>query len=212
MISFVPCMVPIHHGRMQNFTNQNPSKLTPADLSSTASTYGLTAAHLSAIAAIEGSGAGYLPDGRPKILLEAHIFSRLTGHKYDQSHPGISSPVWNRSLYKGGAGEYPRLAEALALDEGAVLSSASWGLFQVMGSNFGVAGYGSVQDMVRDHVAGGEPAHLKALMRFLASNRLIDALKKGDWASFARGYNGAGYAANSYDQKLAVAFAKAGGR
>ncbi len=197
---------------MQSFMNSNPAKLTAADLSSTASLYGLLPAHLAAIAAVEGAGVGYLPDGRPKILLEAHIFSRLTGRKFDESHPQISSTVWNRALYRGGANEYPRLAEAAGLDETAVLQSCSWGLFQVMGSNFAVCGYGSAQAFVADHVNGGEGGHLRALMRFLQANRLIDALKRGDWTAFARGYNGPGYAANSYDQRLAAAFAKAGGR
>jgi hypothetical protein len=109
-------------------------------------------------------------------------------------------------LYRGGALEYPRLAEAQQLDEQAALGSASWGLFQIMGSNFKLAGYGDVISFVRAHVAGGEHAHLEALLTFLKNSGLIDELQRCDWAGFARGYNGSGYAQNSYDQKLKAAF------
>ena len=188
-------------------TNPSPIRLTPEHLAEIAAAHGLTPAHLAAIADIEGSGSGYLPDGRPKILFEAHIFSRLTGHRFDASHPGISSFSWNRSLYKGGAGEYPRMSEAMALDETAALQSASWGLFQVMGKNYGPAGYSSVANFAADHVLGGEPAHLAALGRFLAARGLVDPLRRCDWPAFARGYNGPGQV-EVYSKRLADAYAK----
>jgi hypothetical protein len=39
-------------------------------------------------------------------------------------------------------------------------------------------------------------------------NHLDVALAKRDWTAFARGYNGKGYAANRYDERLRLAFAK----
>jgi hypothetical protein len=35
---------------------------------------------------------------------------------------------------------------------------------------------------------------------------LVDELRRNDWAGFARGYNGPGYADNRYDTKLASAY------
>jgi hypothetical protein len=62
-------------------------------------------------------------------------------------------------------------------------------------------------------MCSGVGAHLMAFVALVAfSTRMNDALRQHDWATFARLYNGAGYAANSYDMKLAAAFRKHGGR
>lgn len=37
---------------------------------------------------------------------------------------------------------------------------------------------------------------------------LVDELQRHDWAGFARGYNGAGYKRNNYDEKLRQAYNK----
>jgi hypothetical protein len=47
-----------------------------------------------------------------------------------------------------------------------------------------------------------------AFCGFIKSNKLDTHLRKHDWARFARGYNGPGYAENKYDEKLARAYAK----
>src|SRR5262245_45531080 len=79
-----------------------------------------------AVIQIESSGAGYLPDRRPKILFERHKFHRATGGRFDNSHPDISNRKQG-GYGAGGAHQYERLEEALALDRDAALSSASWG-------------------------------------------------------------------------------------
>ena len=56
----------------------------------------------------------------------------MSGVRFDESHSHISTPSWVRN-YKGGAGEYERLAEAIALNREAALKSASWGMFQILG-------------------------------------------------------------------------------
>src|SRR5690349_16354590 len=110
--------------------------LTPADYQRAASALGCETAVIRAVDRVESAGSGMLLNGQPEILFEAHIFSRLTGGKYDTSHPHISSRSWNRSLYKGGAAEHGRLDEAVALNRTAALQSASWGRFQILGSNW----------------------------------------------------------------------------
>lgn len=95
------------------FQNPAPSRLTPADFASLAKPYSLTPAHLQAITEVEGKGQGYLPDGRPKILYEAHIFGRLTGHRFDATHPNLSRPTWTLGLYLVGGREYERLQAAM---------------------------------------------------------------------------------------------------
>lgn len=88
------------------------------------------------------------------------------------------------------------------------MSAASWGLFQVLGSNYKAAGFPTVQEFVRAHVEGGERSHLEAALRFMAVNGLIEKLRRGDWRGFARGYNGRDYEKNAYHVKLQKAIEK----
>jgi peptidoglycan hydrolase-like protein with peptidoglycan-binding domain len=58
-------------------------------------------------------------------------------------------------------------------------------------------------------MAASEGDQLDAMVGFIAHHGLDQPLRRADWASFARGYNGPGYAANAYDTKLEEAFAAA---
>ncbi len=158
------------------------------------------------VLAVETRGSGFLADRRPKILFERHYFSRLTKGQFDASHPDISSPVQG-GYGLGGSHQYDRLSAALALNEEAALRSASWGLAQIMGDNFALAGFGNVHDMVQAMVSA-EDAHLAAFTKFLQSKKLDRALIIHDWTTFARGYNGANFAENHYDTQLQGFFAK----
>lgn len=175
-------------------------------------------AALMAVAEIESGGAGFLRDGQPTILFEAHHFSRLTKHIYDRTHPKISSRSWNRRLYAVGATpelrgqrEHERMGIAATLDRDAALQAASWGKFQIMGFHWEDLGYRSLQEFI-NAMYESEAAHLDALVRFLKRNHLDAKLRRLDWQGFARGYNGPGYAANRYDVKLAEAFARHSGK
>jgi N-acetylmuramidase len=121
----------------------------------------------------------------------------------DAQYPDIS----NRTPggYSHGPAEYNRLAEAVQLDRTAALKSASWGLGQVMGFNFDKAGYDSVEAMVQKNMES-EDEQLLAMANFLKASGLDRPLAAQDWTSFARGYNGADFARNLYDVKLAAAF------
>jgi hypothetical protein len=161
-----------------------------------------------AVADVESGGRHDLPDGRPQILFEAHWFSKLTGHQYDATHPGISSREWDRSLYKGGAAEWGRLNAAIELDADAALQSASWGLFQIMGFNYKACGFASVTDFV-NFIKGPDDADMEAFINFVKANPLIlKAMREKDWKAFALHYNGPGAVA-SYSAKMADAYAKA---
>lgn len=164
-------------------------------------------AAIKAVAEVESSTDAFLPNGKPKILYEAHIFSRLTGHIYDASHPSISSRAWNRSLYIGGAQEYTRLEQAMALNVTEALKSASWGRFQIMGFNHRAAGFASIENFVKAMFTS-ERKQLDAFVSFVKSKGLDQHLTTLNWAAFARGYNGSQYAKNKYDVKLQQAFDK----
>ncbi len=187
------------------------ARLDDGDVERAAAALGCDRGAILAVVHVESAGSGFLADGRPKILFEATVFHRLTGGRFDGTAPDLSSPTWNRALYKGGAAEYKRLQAAMALDEDAALCSASWGMFQVMGENFHACGFASVTDFVAAMVAG-EGRQLDAFVAFVkASPAMAQALAAHDWAGFARHYNGPGYQENHYDTKLATAYQQAGG-
>lgn len=163
---------------------------------------------IQAVAEVESPVGGFLPDGRPTILFEAHIFSNLTQGRYNGDYPNISSPRWNRKLYGAtGAHQHDRLALAAGLNRSAALQAASWGRFQVMGFNYKVCGYNTLQSFI-NAMYRSERDHLDAFCGYVISRALDDELRAHDWAGFAYGYNGSGYAANHYDTKLAAAYRK----
>ena len=182
-------------------------RLSDAGILHAARRLGCELAAIRAVIEVESGGAGFLSDGRPKILFEAHIFSRETGGKYDRSHPTLSSKVWNRAFYKGGTAEYARLYQALQLDAEAALKACSWGMFQVMGFNWRACGERSLHGFILA-MHHNEDAHLALFTGFIESEGLAPALRSRDWPAFARKYNGPSYAQNHYHTRLEEAYRK----
>ncbi|RDH42433.1 N-acetylmuramidase domain-containing protein [Zooshikella ganghwensis] len=166
-------------------------------------------AAVKAVADVESCGKAFIAKHKPAILFEAHIFSRLTQHQYDEAYPHLSSRKWNPKLYKGGLKEYDRLAEAKLLNETEALKSASWGKFQIMGFNYQLAGFKTINDFVAA-MCNSEEAQLMAFVSFIQAHKsMLQALRNHDWAKFAKCYNGPAYAKNRYDSKLAAAYQQA---
>lgn len=184
------------------------TQLGMADYQRAASALGVDVATVRAVAEVESSGGGFLPDGRPKILFERHIFARETGGRFNQSHPGISGSAGGYGA--SGAHQHLRFEQAYALDPAAAMKSASWGEFQIMGFNHKMVGYDTVGQFV-EAMRGSAGNQLDAFVQFIESAGLKGALQNKDWAGFARGYNGPGYASNQYDSKMAAAYAKYAG-
>ncbi|MNN22095.1 putative peptidoglycan binding domain protein [compost metagenome] len=168
-------------------------------------TLGITESEVWAVLTVETRGFGFLTDRRPQILFERHVFRRLTKGAHDAGNADISNP--KAGGYIGGAGEYGRLEKAMQLDKTAALQSASWGIGQVMGFNFKVAGFASTDKLVAGMVKD-ENSQLLAMANFIKGNNLAGALQRNNWVSFARGYNGPEFKRNEYDARLAAAHAK----
>lgn len=180
--------------------------LAAGDVVAVAQRLNCEAAAVWAVCDVESAGGGFLPDKRPKLLFEAHLFSNLTQHRFDATHPDISSPTWNRALYgAAGAHQYDRLAEAIALDRAAALQSASWGMFQIVGMNFAACGFAAVEAYVAA-MCESEAAQLDAFAAFCVHEELAQLLAARSWTPFALRYNGPGEAENDYAGKLAAAY------
>jgi N-acetylmuramidase/Peptidase_C39 like family len=187
-------------------TGQPGADITIADIEAVAAEIGVDPIVLEAVLSVEAAGAGFLPSDRPKILFEAHWFSYFTDGIYDADYPGISSPVWNRALYKGGELEWDRLELAMGLNHDAAVDSASWGIAQIMGEHRTALGYGSAVNWVQA-MSRSEAEQLRAMGKFIALHpAMIQALKRLDFAGFAYLYNGEGYEINQYDIQMADAY------
>lgn len=176
--------------------------LSAGGLAAAAGRLGVDAAEVWTVLRVETSGCGFLPDRRPQILYERHIFHRLTLGQYDDGD--ISDPAPGGYGPKG-AHQYDRLAAAAARDRTAALQSASWGISQIMGMNYRMAGFADVESMVAAMLES-EDAQLTAMGSFLLAAGLHAPLQAHDWTAFARGYNGPGYARNHYDVRLAAEY------
>lgn len=161
---------------------------------------GVDGARIWAVLRVETKGCGFLADRRPQILFERHRFHKETGGAFDKTAPDISS---RRSGGYGASGptQYERLARAIALNRWAALRSTSWGIGQVMGFHAETVKYSGVEAMVSAMTAG-EDEQLRVMATFIAEAHLGRPLQREDWASFARGYNGADFARNHYDERL----------
>jgi hypothetical protein len=189
---------------------RDPKHLALADLERAARTLDVPLACIRAVNEVESRGAGFLPDGRPVILFERHVFwKRLLARRIDPAPFAARQPdivSLTRGGYRGGAAEYTRLASAESIDAGAAWESASWGAFQVMGYHWERLGYAGIDEFVAC-MDRGEAEHLDAFVRYIAADdALRRALGARQWAAFARTYNGPDYAANLYDVKLARAY------
>lgn len=183
---------------------------TPAGLAHAAAVIGCELAALKAVLSVEAAGSGFDRLKRPKALFEPHIFYRLLAGQPAKLKAaiagGLAYPRWGMKPYP--ADSYPRITAAIAIDETLGLEAASWGLGQLLGSNFAKAGFPTPQAMVAAFV-GGEDAQLAGMAAFIVGSGLAADLRLKKWAAFARGYNGPSYAKNRYDAKLAAAYARA---
>ncbi len=167
--------------------------LTRADFEEVAATLGCEVEAIQAVVQVEsGSGGAFAGDGKPVILFEPHIFSRLTNRRFDASHPAISYRSWDASKYpRSQDGRWAQLREAYALDAQNAVASASYGLFQIMGFNHQFCGFADPKAFVSD-MCRSQAQQLKAFAAFVRSKNLADELVRKDWEGFAAVYNGTG--------------------
>jgi hypothetical protein len=166
-----------------------------------------------AVFAIESGGQAFGADGRTLIRFENHLFynywgknnldkfnkfftfdlgQRWTGHKW-RSDPknawidfhGIQAREWDVFNF------------ARSLDETAAMMSISMGAPQIMGFNYAVIGYASVQDMFnafarsdRDQVLG----FFDFIQGVLPGAGAVKTLQAKNFTQFATIYNGSGQA------------------
>ena len=188
-------------------------KLVASDYESAAKTLGAEAAAVHAVASVESGGrTGFDAQNRPKILFETHHFRANSKGAFNTSHPELTAPYKSKlrkASYK--KDQWTVIRAAFALDPEAAVMSASWGMFQVLGENAKSCGWKTLDQFVTD-MFYSEGQHMRVFLGFCKANNLTRYLVTKNWKSFASGYNGASYADNAYDTKMASAYALYSGK
>lgn len=194
-------------------SNSSKTGITDDDLATRAKTLEVEVAALKAVWKVETGGrGGFLPNDKPVILFEGHIFWQqlrargLNPQDYVKGNEDILYQKYDKTKYVGGVGEHDRLDRAIEINEDAALASASWGMFQTMGYLYEKCGCKTVKEFVTK-MQESELAQLDLFIGLLNSNsNMLKALQNLDWQTFARLYNGPSYAQYHYDEKLAKAY------
>jgi len=170
--------------------------ITLSEKEALAKEFGIEYKALNAVFIVESSGSGFdRKTGLIKIQFEPYWFKKYTGKK-------LANGVENQTA------EWKAYNAAYKIDKAAAMKSTSWGLGQVMGFNYKAAGYKDVQAMLDDFNLN-EANQLRGMLNFIkATPKMLEALKKKDWATFAKYYNGPKYKDFNYDTRLAAAYAK----
>lgn len=191
----------------------NVAPVSAAHIADVASALQVETAALKAVLEVECRGSGFYRSGRLTMLYEPHIV-----YRYSSGDVRVKLVRMGLASLSAGAIPYPpteaeRYAQfnqcALVGDIELACKSCSWGLPQGMGFNHKPFGYASAEEMVRAFAQKGEAEQIEAMGRFIAANPAMHrALRNTMWATFAKAYNGTGYAKNRYDTKLATAYLK----
>jgi hypothetical protein len=206
-------------------------KLTDQDIRDLALEQGYEYAELKAFIMVESSGTGFDKLGNLMIQFEPHVFAKWL-EIFDVEHTLTKSVRDGRTTYKiiacikgtmepieltnGVEVQSKELAAydvALKIDERAAKLSTSWGLPQILGEGYDLAGYASAQAMI-DDFRENEVNQVRAMCTFLDKKGIRKYLQNGDWYNVARLYNGAGFIKQTdlskrYDTKLKAAYEKA---
>lgn len=185
--------------------------VTDKEIQEVATFLNVSVAAIKAVKDVESSGSGFI-NGVPKILFEPHVFwKELRKRSIDpntiKGYEDILYPVWGTKRYGKESEQWGRLQKAITLNKDAALSSASWGLFQILGNNWETTKVASLDDFV-SNMSESEDKQLELFSIYIKTSHLDDELRNKDWKGFARSYNGALYYKNNYDKKLASAFLK----
>lgn len=180
---------------------------------SSALSIGVDPSIVMAIREVIGKPEGFLSDGRPLVTFEHHKFyqyvsQRLgesTAMQWAQKYPNLCSPYWTQTVYKNPEGEWDRFDQARMLDATCAMLSSSWGMFEIMGFNYALAGLDSVQDFVSE-MNYSEILQHSALLTFIRNQPLfLAALETHDYSRIDRMFNSKHAYAMDYRTKLEAA-------
>ncbi|MFA4052789.1 MULTISPECIES: N-acetylmuramidase family protein [Duncaniella] len=184
--------------------------LTEADFEEVAAELGVEVAAIKAVVEIEAGRTheGFASPGKPLINFDLSMFRRFATRrgvnlsKYSKSHSVVFA-----SSRGSQSRAHKRLEAAKSINHNAAVEGTFWGMFQIGGFNWKKCGAESLDDFVC-RMSRSERDQLDMFASFISTTGLVKHLKTKNWAAFARGYNGPGYAKRAYHTRMAQAYSR----
>lgn len=196
-----------------------PKPATMNEIGAIAKSIDVPRANLLTVIRQESSNAGFVQTVAgvmPKPRLELHKLHEYTEGVFADERPDLFFKKF--SLKAGNVSpdtHLQRMSEAMYIVQGMygtdlVLEATSWGLGQIMGFNYRLAGYGTPDRFVAA-MAESEVNQIKAMTTFIENVGIRQALADRDWRTFARNYNGSARV-DEYSRSLAAHYRAITGR
>ncbi|MCM1093690.1 MAG: N-acetylmuramidase family protein [Lachnospiraceae bacterium] len=190
-------------------------RLTEEDYRRAAEELGVEVAAIKAVVLIEAGHKlnGFHAPRVPLINFDLTMFTKAATrrgiklNKFKKTHPVVFARPDKKRYGSYQEAQHARLTSAMTIDSIAAIEGTFWGMFQIGGFNWKKCGAESHTDFV-DRMSRSESEQLELFVKFILTNKLEKYLKKKDWASFARIYNGPSYKKRNYHKRMAAAYRK----
>jgi RHS repeat-associated protein len=157
-----------------------------------------------AVAKVEASGSGFDANGNAKIRFEGHKFQKFlkeSGYDVDGLAKDNSDIIYAYSVKDQKNHGNKELSKAAAIDSKSAMLSTSYGAFQIMGFNYKLAGFNTVEDFVK--AQSTYEGQVTSFLNFVSNSpAILKALQNKDFTTFAKLYNGPSYEGGNYDKKM----------
>ena len=196
------------HPQVSALKAQTSTPPTEEDFMHISERLGIDAATLGALLDVEAPAVApaFAPDGRPSIIFERSVFSRLTGQRFDTSHPALSGRFDPRQVPRDQTERWKQFEEAFALDADAAMKATSWGRFSILGANHAASGFQTVGELVSFLSESESNQYEAVLLGFIVGRDLAGPLQRHDWEAFSQVYSGRGGPGRQQADKLKRAY------
>lgn len=181
--------------------------LTEEDYQQAARELGVEVAAIKAVVKIEAGSKlqGFWAPGVPVANYSQALYNRYCKKK--TSGRKIKDGKVPEGLSGYALREWTSLTNARKKNADAADMGTYWGMFQIGGANYKLCGCESVEEMV-EKMCESEHSQLELFATFIKNSGMLESLKKKDWRTFARKYNGPSYAKRGYHTRMAKEYAK----
>ena len=182
------------------------SSLTDADFKLVADELGIEIAAMKAVVVVEAGSEmkGFAAPGVPIVNFDASMWKIYGSKGSGKGDPNAKVP---EGLSGYSLKEWTQLVNARKKNVDGADMSTFWGMFQIGGFNYKLCGCESVAEFV-EKMSYSELEQLELFGIFLKNSGMLADIRKKNWASFARKYNGPNYARRGYHTKMAAAYKK----
>ena len=180
---------------------------------SLAAELGIEVATMKAVSSIESGNShrAFISGGSPVVNLEVSMFKKMLrneGYNVDSLVDAMPDAFKRPSVNQYAdplMAQRAMFRSASAINDSIAKLCTYWGMYQIRGSNWALCGTSSIDEFVKA-MSHSEDMQHRLFANYLRNTGLNKLLQAKDWKRFARAYNGAGYARNRYDVKLAEAY------